>query len=194
MADFTLNVKADYKAMLRDMDNVQRRIAPAAAAAALNKTGATARTSATRTLAREKKVSPQRLVRDRLTLRKAHRNALTVTIALTKLTIPLIELGEPRQTRSGVRVKRHDVPGGFVATSPSGHRGVFRRTGAQKRLTRQGRYAGTGILREPIAENRIFLQPLAGEIILRELTGPKGRQSWSANLTRELKWRLEKLG
>ena len=47
--------------------------------------------------------------------------------------------------------------GAFTATMPTGHEGLFRRTGEAKRLTARGRYADTKIRREPIKEVKLPL-------------------------------------
>ena len=69
--------------------------------------------------------------------------------------IALREFGA-RQTRRGVSVLvlrgggRKIVKGAFMARGYGGNLQVFQRTGQAKRLMKAGRYAGTGIRREPI--------------------------------------------
>lgn len=73
-------------------------------------------------------------------------------------TVPLraSDVGKPRQTRAGVTVGKHKFPGAFIATMESGHTGVFKRQGI-KRVMDEGRYAGTGILRQEIQEQTVTL-------------------------------------
>ena len=70
--------------------------------------------------------------------------------------IPLIYFGA-RKVEQGVSYKdgqkRVTLEGAFIAKAPNSKaRNVWKRTGRPKVVTRKGRYAGTGIKREPIAK------------------------------------------
>ncbi len=141
---FTFDVRADLKAVQRDLNQVERSIVPAATTAALNRTAATVRTAAVGEIASAKRISPQKRVRERLKLIRAKRRTLSAHIVALLAGIKAVKLGTPRQTRRGVAVKRHRFPGAFVARMPSGHKAEFKRKGRP---------------RLPIVEQTVPLQP-----------------------------------
>lgn len=175
MSEF-FTVKGSMKEITRDLTRVQRKVVPAATVSALNKTAVTVRKSSTQDISRTKAITPQRLIRDRLRLVRASRRNLAALILARLTGVAAGKLGTPRQQAKGARVKRHFFPGAFVATMPSGYKGIFQRRGT-KRL--------------PIEEKVIPLQPEADKII-RKHVNTTGAAAWVKNFQRELKWRLDK--
>jgi len=174
MADFTLNVKGDYDAILRDLDEVERRLAPAAAAAALNIAVRRVRTASRREIAAVKRITPQKLVGERLKLVRAKAGRLVAFLHALILPIPAARLGTPRQGPAGSRVKSHFFPGAFVARMPSGNIGIFKRRGRP---------------RLPIKEQSISLEPEASAIVARHVRST-GAKEWRIEFEREMAWRL----
>lgn len=135
---------------------------------AVNKVGVAARTKIVRTISSEINVKQAELKRRNVDLRKANYDTLTATILVGGRRIPLIHF-KAFQTRRGVtyairRGQRKLIPTAFKESAgtpvkmPSGHRGVFIRTGAPvigRRLRRRGPGRGmAGLVRPrlPIAE------------------------------------------
>ena len=96
---------------------------------------------------------------------------LGATIAVKRRPVKLIKFGNPTQSAAGVNVlvrRSHgaeEIPGAFIATMKSGHRGVFRRMPGKVAPT-QGSYAGRTIKSGPRAGQPLLRQPI------RELYGP----------------------
>lgn len=123
---------------------------------ALQKTGVTARTELSRLVSADMAL-PVRRVRDEI---KMSNDDVSVTLQVRGYRIPLIDFKargpEPSRGRgSGVSYSlpggRGRLPHAFIATMPSGHRGVFQRTGrfGSKKGVRSG---GSRARREVIAE------------------------------------------
>jgi len=156
---------------------------PRAVARALNRTAQRARSRTVRDTARAKGVLA-RVVRRRVRLRSATRRSLAARVWFGVYNIRLVDTGSaaPRNTRSGARVGRHQVPGGFVAKMRSGHVGVFRRRKAPRRV-------GAGARERPhargalaIDEQVIALMPQAESILVDE-----ARRAMRHTFPRELK-------
>lgn len=100
----------------------------------INKTLQSARTQAIRKLAARSNLR-QNIVRRAITITKANYNRWVGNLRLGGRRIPLIAFNA-RQTRTGVSYKitdtRRTAPGAFIAVMPSGHRGVFRRSGSHR--------------------------------------------------------------
>lgn len=174
------SASADYKAVLRDLTALERRVAPAAASAALNRAGQRVRTASIREIANRYRVRPQRIIRQRFgKMARATRRDLAVTWTVVLRAIKAIRISRNPGRWGGDR---------FLATMPEGHTGIYYRTGREKKPTRRGRYAGTGIKREPIAEQTVVLAE--AEHIIERHIATTGATAWRENFARELKWRL----
>ena len=117
---------------------------PQAMRRALAKAGVAARTEMSRLVSKETGL-PVRRVRDEI---KMGQNDTSVTMKVRGYRIPLIDFQargpEPSRGKgSGVSYKlagsRRRIPTAFIATMPSGHRGVFTRTGTKGRVSKSGR-------------------------------------------------------
>lgn len=183
MSFVRFDARADYQAVLKDLTELEKKIAPAAAAAALNRAADRVRTVSVREIASAYQIRPQRVVRSRFgRVSRANRRRLLVAFTVGLSPIPVIVFGEtPGRWGSSA----------FVAVMPEGHRGIFERTGEAKRIPKKGRYADRGIKREPIREIKKFM-PGAGAMIERNIA-TVGAQSWRENFARELAWRLRRV-
>lgn len=147
-----LDVKSDVKGIIADF----RRYAgdhEKAVVRALNRTAQQARTAASqevRTAGYNIKASA---IKSSFSIAKASKGRLVVVLKATGRPIGLINYGA-RQTKSGVSVQvkagRTILRHAFIATMPSGHRGVFERIGnTHKRIVRNGKALRTTL---PIKE------------------------------------------
>lgn len=109
--------------------------APLAIARAINRTANSVKTVMTRAVAGSLRVK-QAYVRERIKVRLATRQELSAAISASAQPIPLIAQGargpEPsrgqgRGVTANTATRRY--PHAFIATMPSGHRGVFQREG-----------------------------------------------------------------
>lgn len=129
-----INVEFDGKGTAQYLRGYQRAI-ETAKTRALNKIAAKARTAVIREIASDIG-TPIAPVRKQVTLQRATRFKRVAILRATGRRIPIIKL-KARQTRKGITYgkggSRRTIPGGFIATMPSGHRGVFKRIG-NKRL------------------------------------------------------------
>jgi hypothetical protein len=110
-----------------------------ALARAINRTANSVKTVMTRAVATSLRVK-QAYVRDRIKVRLATRAALSATITASANPIPVLAQGArgPEPSRGQGRgvtanTPQRRYPHAFIATMPSGHRGVFQREG-RKRL------------------------------------------------------------
>lgn len=122
---------------------------------ALNKTATQGRNQSSRTIRKTLNVKAG-AAKKLLSVKRANTTTMTSAVRATYKKIPLIKFnGVKELKRGGVSVKvRKDRPpmrlrSAFIATMPSGHRGVFYRKGP-KRVRKSGRWKGQ--LRQPIYE------------------------------------------
>lgn len=132
---------------------IRREVVDKATVRALNKTGGVARTAASREIRQAGYNIAAKSVKDHIELKRARPGELRATVRASGRPMPLIAFGA-RQTRAGVSVKvkegRKLIKGAFIATMPTGHKGVFNRVGNRhKRVRRDGRVTWSGL---PIKE------------------------------------------
>lgn len=163
-ARFELNVTADIKKAERYLSDIEKKVLPRAAATALNKTAEEVRTSTVKELSKEiggevglKQTGIKRLIE---ILKASPSNLIAVLIPSGKRP-KLINFIGVKQIAQGVaaRIKGKRVlhQGAFIATMPSGHKGVFVRRSDTKSTRRDSR-------------GRRFNVPHGLKI--KELTGP----------------------
>lgn len=147
-----VRVRVDISRALRKLD-VTKEQARKAISRALDKTAITARAEA----AREIKAAGYGLkiaaIKKSIKIVRARGKKLRAIVRASGRPTPLIDYGA-RQTRKGVTVAvlrgRKLINGAFIATMPTGHRGVFLRKGtAHKQVKRNGRVTSSGL---PIKE------------------------------------------
>ncbi len=113
--------------------------APQAIARSLNRARTSGRVVLVRAVAQDMGLT-QRVVKQRIQERDATPTRLVAEISGDLERIPLINFGAKQFKRAGVKVnartqlravgvKKHSIPGAFISTMPSGHRGVFKRRG-----------------------------------------------------------------
>jgi len=154
MADFiTVDVRGDMNTIIADMSHMKADIADKATVRALNKTAAQVKTNAARQIRDVGYQLKVGTIKRALTINKASAGKLTATVIASGRPIPLMQYGA-RQTAKGVSVSvlngRKVIQQAFIATMPSGHTGVFIRTGnTHKKVVKRGRVQWSGL---PIKE------------------------------------------
>jgi hypothetical protein len=148
-----LSVKADITRALRKFDLTEQD-AKRAIPRALNKTATTARANAAREIRSAGYNIKVSGIKRQLSIRRASADELVAIVRATGRPIPLINYGA-RQTKTGVSVKvlrgRTVIKGAFIATMPSGHRGVFVRVDSA--AGRRARLKGFGKVKHGQARN-----------------------------------------
>lgn len=135
---FSVDVKFDVKKLTSKLTAIERKVIPAATNSALNKVATTARNESaeiiTKRMGKAKGLSAagfKRLVK----IKRSTRKTLVATISVKGRHIPLIAF-KARKAKGGVIAtawgKRKLYKGAFIAKVPSGHKGVFKRTGARR--------------------------------------------------------------
>ena len=134
-----IDFEKDMKRVKRELKGVQKRIVPAATSSALNRTAKQARTQSARdlkgSLGKSLGLSVSGFKRTIRHIPARVRRLFTV-LEVSGRPLPLIRFGA-RKASKGVSAapwgKRRIYNGTFIRKMPSGHRGVFKRTG-KKRL------------------------------------------------------------
>lgn len=183
------SVRRDIQVVTSYLNKTQRKVVPAAAVSALNKTAANAQTDTVRALAAKYRVSQKILrgvrenkkkgtkgVAGRVLVIKANYRTMTAWLSAKVQAIKASKLGKPKQLKKGVRVGSYRYDGAFVARMNSGHVGVYKRKGGS---------------RLPIAEQVIKMPD--GETIAQRNTAKRARVSFPKHFLHELKWRLSRL-
>ncbi len=126
-----LNLQISATPLLQQwLDHVSEPALRIAVVRALNKTARWLRTQVARDTAKSLAV-PVNALKPGLVLLHANRQQLQSGVALANNAgvIKGSALGNPRQTLKGVKVAHRFWGHAFLATMPSGHRGVFKRRG-----------------------------------------------------------------
>ena len=112
---------------------------------ALNKTARWLRTQVARDTAKSLSIKVSAVKKDLLLLRP-NRQHMQAGVALAKHAgvIQAVKLGTPKQMQQGVRTGKRFWSKAFIATMPSGHRGVFRRRGHARLPIQEMRLVVTG--------------------------------------------------
>ena len=134
MSGVTISVKHDIDRAIRDLDDTARQKVPRAAARALNKVGAQAKTQAAREIKDRYQIGTRMISKYISVARRASPSSLTVEVRAEGRPLPILAF-KARQTRKGVTVEvvrgnRKLISHAFIKTMKSGHRGVFARTRA----------------------------------------------------------------
>lgn len=170
----TISVEGDVRAILADLERVEKRHVRLATLRALNRTLAWVRTRAKREIAAQVGV-PVTLANRRLYQRKATPAIQSVMIGLVLRPIPAVFLPH-HQTRTGVKAGRHSFRSAFIASDPDGREMIFRRLSTKA---------------HPIDAVKI---PVAatGQAILESLTRDKARARFKELFEKDLAWRLSR--
>ncbi len=125
---------------------------------ALNKTARWLRTQVARDTAKSLNIKVGAVKKDLLLLRPS-RQHMQAGVALGKHAgvIQAVKLGAPKQTQQGVRTGKRFWSNAFIATMPSGHRGVFRRRGHSRLPIREMQLVVTGrmaTVMQDLADNK----------------------------------------
>ncbi len=116
-----------------------------AAVRALNKVSRWLRSQVSRQVADELNIKVG-IVRNSLSLIRASRGSVNAGIGMSRRhgVINAMNLGAARQNSRGVRVGRRQYDHAFLATMPTGHRGIFRRTSDDRLPIREVQIVITG--------------------------------------------------
>jgi len=176
----SVSVKANVKAVLRDLKRVRKQIVPQVTARSLNTVARGVETRAVAGVAVAAGLPKSRVrwqydragsrtSRRRLRKHPARPDRLVVGFVLRPRTVPLISLGA-RQTRRGVRAGSRFVDSGFIAESH-----VRKRTGPP---------------RYPIEIQSVRLDPHADQVFSRVIGG--AGPAFTREFTRQLDRRLRR--
>ena len=179
-----LNVQADVREVERMLSKTQRSIIPKATTSTLNKVAVSVQKEATKLIAKDIGLT-QKEVRKHLNIYKASWRNLSSSITAKGTRIPLGKLGPRQLKRGGVTYKgrggvRKKLPGAFVATMNSGHKGVYKRAG-KKRLPIIERF-GASI-------PHVFIQERIDKAM-----HIVAKQRWGKVWPHEVRFRLQKAG
>lgn len=149
----TVDVRGSMNSIIADLDRKKRDIAQLATVRALNKVADQAKTAASREIRAAGYKIKASEIKKGLSVTRATTGVLTAKVRATGRPIPLINYGA-RQVSNGVSVDvlhgRKVIAGAFIATMPSGHKGVYVRVGKQhKRVVKNGKTMWSGL---PIKE------------------------------------------
>lgn len=140
----SVDVRGNMDAVIADLGRIKREVIEVATPRALNKMADQVKTGA----AREVRAAGYNLkisdIKKGLSIVRATPGQLTAKVVASGRPIPLIGYGA-RKSSKGVSVSvlhgRKVISGAFIATMPSGHKGVFIRVGKQHKKVSKGGHA-----------------------------------------------------
>ena len=194
MISIDVDFSKDLKALERELTDAERKLVKPSVTSTLNRLALRARTQSRRNIAAHYRI-PQKVVGPRLQISRAKGNRLTAFIYARVSPVPLIRLSA-RQTKTGVSARSGiRVQGGFIATMPNGHQGVFQRKGGRRglvRSTQAGKNAGKAYKPElPIQEQYLQL-PQGTEITRRAVASIATTENFRRELLSQLRYRINR--
>lgn len=190
-----VNTKQAIKQANKAYASLSPKVRRQATARALNRTILAVRTAASKEIRAKYNIRAKDI---KATMRKrtASRLSLEASLQSTGKGMPLIKF-KATQTRKGVRAtikrgSRKALPGAFIATMKSGHRGVFARAQYKsgRLISRRKRINPSNKNDLPITEIKTVAVPsaLASDIVTSNLRKVVAER-FPANLEREMKFR-----
>jgi len=137
-----VDVRDNIKQVLARMEGFSRDVVEKATVSALNRVADQAVTQAAREIRDKGYNFKAARIKAAIRVIRASTGKLTASVRVKRKPTPLIDF-DARETRKGVTVKvqgkRAVIPHAFIATMPSGHRGVFvRKDGGTHLYKRKG--------------------------------------------------------
>lgn len=149
----TISISVQTQGIAQAREVFDPRIVDQAVKSTLDKAARKVRTAITKEVRKDYAIKAT-AVKQSLTTHRLSPGASEVYIfsAGHRLSLKRFVVGRPNRRGVAVKIRkdrgRQRLQGAFIVPSLGGH--VYRRTGEPKRLTRHGRYATSGIQREPI--------------------------------------------
>lgn len=127
----SVRVSLDLKELDRVFRDVPRKVVKPASVTAINKTLKVHQKKLIRNVSKITKI-PTKIIKGRIKFYKATSKFRSGLLWMSLVPVPLIKLGKGTERGTGVRVGRKVIKGGFVATMPSGHEGIYKRRGPSR--------------------------------------------------------------
>ncbi len=143
-----INVEHNFKQVAIKLFELRTDVLEKAKIRALNKVAAQAKVAASKEIRAAGYNMKASSIKNKLIIKRASNGNAVVQIKCSGRPIPLIEFGA-RETQSGVSVSvkggRKVIRGAFIATMPTGHKGVYERSGKQHKKNNKGKWSGLPI-------------------------------------------------
>jgi hypothetical protein len=143
-----ISVQHNFKRVAIKLFELRTDVLEKAKVRALNKVAAQAKVAASKEIRAAGYGIKAAAIKQKITISHASIGQPTVTLRVYKKSIPLIHFSA-RQTQSGVSVNvkngRKIIYGAFIATMPTGHKGVFVRVGDKHKKNSKGIRSGLPI-------------------------------------------------
>jgi hypothetical protein len=186
-----IDVRADINRAVRQLTEFQRSVIPSATVRVLNKTASAARTQAGREIAARYNIS-SRVVGRQISVSRANRTTLTAIVSPSGRRLPVLAF-QARETPAGVRIQiirgsPKVIAHAFIATTRSGHRGVFAR----------GYYSGRRFVHRPsrLPITKLFtvgVPQAFGARVVYEALRRKVREKFPGILEHEIRFAITRL-
>ena len=182
-AGLNFSVKGDVKAIIKDLNRIQKTIVPQVVSSTLNKTATKVRSVSTKHISRIKNIRPQKVVRTRFLIKKSNKHTQTARITALLADIPIDKLSNS---------KRHIPPGAFpIKTGGKDYivqrKPTARSAGGKDSKGRRRRH------RLPVKRSAIRISELTDATIRRHIRTTGGR-FFVTTFERELQRRLQRKG
>jgi hypothetical protein len=144
-----ISVKADISRALAKLQSAPKDVMTRAVPRALNRVAAEAKTESSRSIRAAGYKLKAGAIKKQISIRRATRSELKAIVKATGKPIPLIEYAA-REVSTGVSVAvkggRKIIKHAFIATMPTGHKGVYVRVGkGHKKVIKNGKVIWSGL-------------------------------------------------
>lgn len=143
-----ISVQHNFKQVAVKLFELRTDVLEKAKVRALNKVAAQAKVAASKEIRAAGYNMKASAIKQKITIRRAVSGNAVVVLKCSGRPIPLVEFAA-RETKAGVSVNvkngRKVIQGAFIATMPTGHKGVFVRVGKQHKKNGKGVWSGLPI-------------------------------------------------
>jgi hypothetical protein len=186
MSGFSVGVKGDLKAITKDLDQVQKKIVPQVSSSALNKAATKVRSVSTKHVAKAKQITPQKLIRERMAIKRSNKRTQRTKIIALLNGIPVDKL--TARTKS-----KHMPSGGFVMQVRGGKELIVTRKQKSKQAAGRDRKGRPRRGRLPVERTKVRIETTVN-ITVRRVIRTTGASHFKKTFERDLNYRLQKKG
>lgn len=186
MNGFSVGVKGDLKAITKDLNSIQKKVVPQVSSSALNKTATKVRSISTKHISKVKGITPQKLIRDRLIIKRSNKRTQRAKITALLNGIPVDSLSS--------RSKNKHIPSdGFVMKVRSGKQLIVTRKQKSKSASGKDSRGRPRRGRLPVERTKIRIASTANRTMQR-VVRTTGARHFKKTFERDLNYRLRKKG
>lgn len=180
----SVSVKGDVKTIIKDLNAVQKKIVPQVTSSALNKTATKVRSVSAKHIARVKNISPQKLIKARLIIKKSNKRTQRAIIISLFAGVPVDKMSNSKKNTPG---------NAFKMRLNNGKEIIVTRKPKSKNASGRDRKGRVRKNRLPVDRVKISISRVSDTTIKR-MSRSVGARHFVKTFEHDLQYRLRKRG